>query len=677
MSVTTASVATHELTLPQELVLMLLNEETGYFRQVVGWDLNCAIIGAVLGELSLRSRIDTDLDSLQLLDATKTGNPVLDPILEKIAEEPTEHNAEYWIERLVFRAPAIIEQIMNRLVDLKILDYHDGEFWTLSRTMWHTELYDETHEATAAEFVKTRVSREIFDNEIPSPRDVIIIALLNTCDVLRFIFQLEEESEERIKTICRMELIGRSIANAVANNFSGGSLQRSALAKTVPTVPLHKVLLNPHVRSGNIPAIFAELSKEFGPVFQLRPPFSEPMYFIGGPRVNQWVQRNGRQFLRARDYFADFEKVFGASGLIPAVDGADHFRLRKAMSPGYSRERLEAQLDEVYRNARTYMADWKVGDSYSARSLCRRMINAQISPFTVSIESQDIVDDLMAYKERGLSTHVARVLPKFMLYTPGMRRKAKIVNEVANRVQRVHTPAQRAGRPRDLADDILSLQASDPQFLPESNIPFMLSAPLLASMYLGDALSFAVYAMAAQPELYDQIKVEADALFSNGNPEGKDFSLEALDVTHRFLMEVMRMHPVVPMSIRNVMNACVVEGFELPVGARIHIATTASHYMESAFPEPFKFDIDRYTEPRNEHRSRAYAPYGLGTHTCLGTRLMERQLTINVLIIAHYFTLEVSPEKLRHKFKYSPFPSNKPTGKLKFVIAEKRREINV
>ncbi|MDE2817061.1 MAG: cytochrome P450, partial [Chloroflexota bacterium] len=292
-------------------------------------------------------------------------------------------------------------------------------------------------------------------------------------------------------------------------------------------------------------------------------------------------------------------------------------------------------------------------------------------------ESQDIIDDLMAYKERGLSTHVARILPKFMLYTPGMRRRAKRVEEVVNRVQSVHTPAHRAGRPRDLADDLLSLHASDPQFLPESNLAFVLSAPLLASMYLGDSLSFAVYAMAAQPDMYARIQKEADALFENGDPEGEDFTLEALDVTHRFLMEVMRMYPVVPMSIRNVMNACVVEGFELPVGARIHIATTASHYMEDAFPEPFTFDIDRYAAPRYEHRSRAYAPYGLGTHTCLGTRMMERQLAINVLMIAHYFRLEVSPEKFRHKLTFSPLPNNKPSKKLKFVIAEQRREINV
>ena len=79
--------------------------------------------------------------------------------------------------------------------------------------------------------------------------------------------------------------------------------------------------------------------------------------------------------------------------------------------------------------------------------------------------------------------------------------------------------------PRDLADDLLSLHASDPQFVPESNLRFALSAALIASVYLGDAFSFALYAMASQPELYKKIQSEADALFENGDPEGDDFSL--------------------------------------------------------------------------------------------------------------------------------------------------------
>ena len=452
-------------------------------------------------------------------------------------------------------------------------------------------------------------------------------------------------------------------------------LRRSALTKKIPKVSLRRLLLNPHVRDGNVAALFADLAQEYGPVFELRPPFAKPMIFLAGVETNRWAHRRGRMHLRTKDYFSDFEKVYGASGVMPSLDGADHFRLRKAMSPAYSRRRLEGQLDSLYHYSRQHMAEWRVGDSHSATSMSRQMVNAQLSPLFVSVDSQDIFDDLAKYKERALLVHIVKMLPKFMLKTPGMKRRAKAVDTLLERIQSVHTPAQRADSPRNLADDWLSLHASDPQFVPETTLRFQLSAALIASVYLGDAFSFALYAMASQPDLYDRIRGEADALFANGDPESADFTPANIDVTHRFLMECLRMYPIVPVSIRNVMNSCVVEDYELPVGSRIYIAQTAAHFMSDVFPEPLKFDIDRYLPPRNEHHSPGYAPYGLGTHTCLGLRWMELQLAVNVLMVAHYFTLEVSPAN--YKLRFNPLPSMKPNKKLKFHIAEQRREISV
>jgi len=198
---------------------------------------------------------------------------------------------------------------------------------------------------------------------------------------------------------------------------------------------------------------------------------------------------------------------------------------------------------------------------------------------------------------------------------------------------------------------------------------------LIASVYLGDTFSLVVYAMASQPALYEKIRNESDAVFGNGVPDIEAFTPSAIDVTHRFLMECMRMYPIVPMSVRHVMNTCVFEGYELPMRERIHIAPTASHYMSDIFPDPHTFDIDRYLPSRNEHRSPGYAPYGLGTHMCLGTRWMELQLAVNVLMIAHYFKIEVSPAN--YKLRFNPFPSMKPSKKLHFVISEQRHELQV
>ena len=46
---------------------------------------------------------------------------------------------------------------------------------------------------------------------------------------------------------------------------------------------------------------------------------------------------------------------------------------------------------------------------------------------------------------------------------------------------------------------------------------------------------------------------------------------------------------------------------------------------------------------------------------------------MNVLMVAHYFNITISPRN--YKLKFNPLPSMKPNSKLKFSIAEKRREI--
>ena len=54
---------------------------------------------------------------------------------------------------------------------------------------------------------------------------------------------------------------------------------------------------------------------------------------------------------------------------------------------------------------------------------------------------------------------------------------------------------------------------------------------------------------------------------------------------------------------------------------------------------------------------------------------MELQPMLNLLMAAHYFTLEVAPANYRHRL--SPFPSLKSIGKLRFRVAEQVREVPV
>ena len=92
--------------------------------------------------------------------------------------------------------------------------------------------------------------------------------------------------------------------------------------------------------------------------------------------------------------------------------------------------------------------------------------------------------------------------------------------------------------------------------------------------------------------------------------------------------------------------------------------------QEQLFNTEFTFDIDRYLPSRGEHRTPGYAPFGLGTHSCLGSHMVELQMLMSVLMLAHYFTFEVSPSN--YKLKISPFPSMSPNKRFKLKVVEQR-----
>ncbi len=661
------------LSLPDELLLMLLNEESGYFHQVPGWNLNCTFVGAVLAELAFRYRIDSDFESLFVVDSTPTGIATLDPILAAIADEPKQRSTEYWIEKLAPRAEPIIDLVLNDLVERDYLRHHEGDFWTRSRSVW--EAHATSGDNTSRDFVDTRIQMTLLSDAIPDPRDVITIALLNACNVLPSIVPFDGDTQQRVELICEMDVIGRSISKAVSTNIAKPRMH-SSLTKEIPRLSLRTLLLNPNVRSGNIAALFADIAESHGPVFELRPPLSSQSYiFLAGSEVNRWVHRRGRLFLRATDYLAKVEAAHGTSRTVHTMDGTDHFRFRKALRPSHAPETFLRRLDEVYGIARRHMSSWSVGDVRPAEQMFQRYLNAQMSPLLVSHESQDVFEDILVYNRRLLITHLTGILPKFLLKMLAMRRRRVLAAQMAESIKASHTPAQRAGQPPDVIDGYFGIHANDEQLLPETDLGFPLDTLLLTGMYLADLTAFTMYHLASNPEIYRRVQSEADALFADGDPSPDDLKQGNMDVTHRVLMEVLRLTPIVNLAMRNVMNSCIVEGYELPLRAAVIIAPTAPHYMRDEFPDPLTFDIDRYLPPRNEHLSPAYAPYGLGTHRCLGIRWTETQVAFNVLLLAHYFTIDLSPPGA--DLRTSPLPTQSLSKKMKFVITEKRHEIPV
>ncbi|MCY4176223.1 MAG: cytochrome P450 [Acidimicrobiaceae bacterium] len=666
------------LTLVDELVLTLLNEESGYFRQVPIWNLNCAVIGGALAELSLRGRIDTDLDSLIFVDGAPTGDPALDRLLEKIGASTGQHNAQYWIEKLVPEAEPIIDMTLERLTEMNILRHHEGEFWSLSKVVWGAAdgSADGADDQASNEFVKTRISRAIFTDEIPSPVDVIIVCITDVCDVLRFIFELDEAAEQRVVEICKMDLIGRAIADAVRENFVTAQVIPTAITKQIPSVKLMDMIRSSNARNGNMPAFFAECYKKYGPVFRLKQPFQQPFTCVAGPEVNAWVHRHGRLYLSSRHALDDFLKAVGARNFVNTLDGVDHFKCRKSFQQSFSRSRLVERSDEMLNYGLDSISSLEIGSEIPLVELGYRVSNSQMSPLLLGVETQDVFDDVSKFILRILMTDFAGYLPKLMNHTPGMRRRKKLFNELVDQVFASHTAAQRAGCPRDYIDDLVSFNASDPQLMPQANMRFAIINALINSMYTGQQMSTLMYLLLSNPEVYQQVTAEADTVFGEGGKvDFEVFTGPATDVTQRVVTENLRLYPTIFGSFRHAINNCLIGGYQMSVGERLWILSAVTHYLDDQFPEPMKFDIDRYKPPRNEHRGTGYAPFGLDTHTCLGQRLVSLQLAINILMLSHYFEMELVNKDSDIKMTVLPLPGLAARRKIKARFVARRHEV--
>ena len=196
----------------EEIVLLLLHDDRGKFIPVSDWSTRYAFGGSVLMDLALENRIDTDLEKLVLIDSTPVGDSLLDPTLAEIAQEPKTHDARFWVERAGVREEEIREGALNRLVERGILRCREQRLLWLFPSRRH-EIVD----GKAARRVKLRIMNLLFGDEIPGPRDVVIICLADACgifDQLLSVSELEQGSP-RIQQLRQMDLIGQAVSKAI------------------------------------------------------------------------------------------------------------------------------------------------------------------------------------------------------------------------------------------------------------------------------------------------------------------------------------------------------------------------------------------------------------------------------------------------------------------------------
>ena len=176
--------------------------------------IRAAMAGAALMELALRDRIDTDLDRLWLLDPTPTGEAAVDPTLARLVAMP-----EAELSRR-----SITENMEPLGSDCYALARQSLEARGLVRpeTGRVMLVFRETRYVVAdlerLRSIRKRVHDVLLEGELPDPRDVCLISLLDSTQMFRRVVAEErmEEARTQARRYVNMDLVGRNVARHVA-----------------------------------------------------------------------------------------------------------------------------------------------------------------------------------------------------------------------------------------------------------------------------------------------------------------------------------------------------------------------------------------------------------------------------------------------------------------------------
>lgn len=139
------------------------------------------------------------------------------------------------------------------------------------------------------------------------------------------------------------------------------------------------------------------------------------------------------------------------------------------------------------------------------------------------------------------------------------------------------------------------------------------------------ALSWALYELGRSPELQRRTQAAADA-------EGADADAWLESV----MKESMRLHPIIPMVVRTLMEPMTIGGIDLPRGATVGPSIVVVHGSADHYDEPERFDPERFlgqNPPTN-----TWIPFGGGVRRCIGAgfSLMEGVAVLREVFRAHH-----------------------------------------
>jgi cytochrome P450 len=158
-----------------------------------------------------------------------------------------------------------------------------------------------------------------------------------------------------------------------------------------------------------------------------------------------------------------------------------------------------------------------------------------------------------------------------------------------------------------------------------------------------NALTWTWYLLSQSPEVERQLHAEVDEVLQGRLPTVAD--VDRLPFVTRVVTESMRLYPPAWLIGRRALHDYTVKGYRVPARSIVVMSQWIVHRDPRFFPDPERFDPDRWTPERRAALPRfAYFPFGAGPRQCIGEGFAWMELVLVLATLAQQWRFELVPD---------------------------------
>ncbi|GFG30581.1 hypothetical protein Cfor_10498 [Coptotermes formosanus] len=169
-------------------------------------------------------------------------------------------------------------------------------------------------------------------------------------------------------------------------------------------------------------------------------------------------------------------------------------------------------------------------------------------------------------------------------------------------------------------------------------------------------LSFCLYELAVNPSIQTKLREEIDVTLEKFGGQITYDAVQGMRYLSQVIDETLRKHPPASNINRVVTQPYTIPNTtaELDKGVRVVIPVYAIHHDPRYYPEPDRFDPERFSDEAKSLRPHfTYLPFGEGPRNCIGMRFGLLQTKVGLALLLSNFEFSVC-EKTKQPLELNP-----------------------